>query len=155
SLSILVITQNLISLVFGDATRRIRRGFTYDGVALLNAHLSRLQVLTIACCITIAILLLAWEHWSQTGLLLRVVATDPELSEVIGVNNERIFIVAFGLGSALTAVAGVLAAYDTDLTPTMGFRATLMGVVAALIGGIERSSGALLAGLLLGVAQHC
>ena len=60
----------------------------------------------------------------------------------------------FALGSALAGVAAILAALDTDMRPTMGFDALLMGVVAAVVGGIGSIPGAFLGGLLLGLALN-
>jgi branched-chain amino acid transport system permease protein len=154
SLGILVCAQNLLSLIFGDATRRISGRFDAHGVSVLGAHFSRIQLITICTSVVVTLLLVMWERFSRSGLLLRAVADDPELSTVVGLNTERILLVAFALGSALASVAGVLAAYDTDLTPAMGFHAILMGVVAALIGGMESSAGAFAGGILLGISQH-
>ena len=62
--------------------------------------------------------------------------------------------VAFLVGSALAGVAGVLLAYDTDMIPTMGFRALLIGMVAMIIGGVGSIPGVAAGSVLLGLAQH-
>ena len=56
--------------------------------------------------------------------------------------------------SVLAGCAGVLAAYDTDLTPTMGFYGIFMGIVAVVIGGVGSIAGAYCGGLLLGLMQR-
>jgi branched-chain amino acid transport system permease protein len=60
---------------------------------------------------------------------------------------------AFAVGSGLAAGAAILISLDTDITPTMGFGALLLGVVAAIVGGVGSMPGAML-GLLVGLAQH-
>jgi len=154
SLGLLVCTQNSISLVFGDATQRIYGGFSANSIVLSDAHVSKIQAITIGVSLVLIIALLLWERGTRMGLLLRAVANDPELGTIVGVNSDRVVVVAFILGSALVAVAAILAAFDTDLVPAMGFRAVLMGVVAALVGGLESSLGAFLGGFILGVAQN-
>jgi branched-subunit amino acid ABC-type transport system permease component len=154
SLGILVCTQNAISLLFGDATRRIYGGFDTNSILILGAHISKIQVITICVSWVLAIILLLWEQGTRMGLLLRAVANDSELSIIVGVNSNRVMVVAFALGSALVAIGAILAAFDTDLVPAMGFRAILMGVVAALVGGMESSLGAFLGGFILGVTQN-
>jgi len=61
---------------------------------------------------------------------------------------------AFGIGSALAAVAGILIAFDTDMRPTMGFSWLLYGVVAMIIGGVGSNLGLAGGALLLATAQH-
>ena len=63
-------------------------------------------------------------------------------------------LLTFAVGSALAAVAAILNAYDTDMTPMMGFRALLAGIVAAIVGGIGSIAGAFLGGILVGLVQH-
>jgi branched-chain amino acid transport system permease protein len=87
-------------------------------------------------------------------MILRAVANDSELSSALGLNSGRVIAVAFALGSALAGVAAIFIAYDTDLTPMMGFRAILMGVVAVIVGGVGSIPGALVGGLFVGLAQH-
>jgi branched-subunit amino acid ABC-type transport system permease component len=58
------------------------------------------------------------------------------------------------LGSAIAGLAAILAAFDTDLTPVMGFKALLGAVVAVIVGGRGSILGVLLGGLLVGMAQH-
>lgn len=61
---------------------------------------------------------------------------------------------AFGIGSVLTAVAGILVAFDVDMTPTMGFKWLLYGVVAMIIGGVGSYWGLIGGAFLLATSQH-
>ena len=66
----------------------------------------------------------------------------------------RVILWAFGIGSAMVAVAGILIAFDTDMRPTMGFNWLLYGVVAMIIGGVGSNWGLVGGALLLATAQH-
>jgi branched-chain amino acid transport system permease protein len=72
----------------------------------------------------------------------------------VGIPTRRIRIQALGLASALGGLAAILTGFDTDLTPDMGFRALLLGVVATVVGGAGSLPGSLLGGLLVGLIQH-
>ena len=91
---------------------------------------------------------------SRIGRNIRAVASNPELSNVLGIHSDRVILWAFGIGSALAAVAGILIAFDTDMTPTMGFHWLLYGVVAMIIGGVGSNWGLAGGALLLATAQH-
>jgi branched-chain amino acid transport system permease protein len=62
--------------------------------------------------------------------------------------------VAAGLGSGLAAIAGVLASLDTGLVPSMGFQALLWAILACVVGGINRVSGAVAGGVILGLINQ-
>lgn len=81
-------------------------------------------------------------------------ADDAQLASVCGIDADRVILSAFAIGSLLAGVAGILVALDVDMTPTMGMRALLMGVVAAIIGGIGSTTGTILGAVVLGLALH-
>jgi branched-subunit amino acid ABC-type transport system permease component len=76
------------------------------------------------------------------------------LSNIVGISSDRVILQAFALGSALAAVAGILIAFDVDMTPTMGFKWLLYGVVAMIIGGVGSHWGLVGGALLLAASQH-
>lgn len=154
SLGILIAGQNCISLIFGDETRILRSSIVVEGLNISGARITVVQIVIVVTSIFLSIGLWLWLQKSKSGMILRAVANDSELTSVLGLNSDRIIVVAFALGSALAGVAAIFIAYETDLTPMMGFRAILMGVVAVIVGGIGSVPGALVGGLFVGLAQH-
>ncbi len=53
---------------------------------------------------------------------MRAVSSNEELSNIFGIDNNYVILWAFGIGSALAAVAGILITIDTDMTPYAGFK---------------------------------
>jgi branched-chain amino acid transport system permease protein len=154
SLGLLIVLQNLVSLVWGDETKTIRSGLVSEGFNILGARVTSIQVIIIAVSCSLAVLLWFFLHKTFLGIKLRAVANDPDLSKIHGIDSNKIILLAFFLGSILAAGAAILISLDTDMTPTMGFYALLMGVTAAIVGGIGKIWGALLGGLLIGLIQH-
>lgn len=154
SLGIYIALQALISLAFGSGTQTFRAGEVPEGLLLFGARLTVPQitiVLSSAICGLLTGLLL---QQAQMGKMVRAVASDPGLAEAYGLNRDGIVMVTFFIGSALAGAAAVLLAYDTDMTPTMGFRALLMGLVAGIIGGVGSIPGIAFGAILLALAQH-
>ena len=85
---------------------------------------------------------------------MRAVANDAQLSDISGLNSDRVIFWTFAIGSGLAGIAGILISFDLDMTPTMGMNALLMGVVAVIIGGVGNLPGVVLGALLLALAQH-
>src|SRR5207249_10277744 len=77
-----------------------------------------------------------------------------DVSKLMGMNTDRIIMFTFALGSSLAAAAGILyAIHFTKIDPLMGLITGLKAFVAAVLGGIGNVTGAVLGGLLIGVAE--
>jgi branched-subunit amino acid ABC-type transport system permease component len=154
SLGLYIVLQNTISLLWGDDTKSIRTGEMKVGNEFLGAYITDIQIITIAVCLTLFIACILFMKHSRIGRNIRAVASNPELSNIAGINSSKVILQAFTIGSALAAVAGILIAFDTDMRPTMGFNWLLYGVVAMIIGGVGSNWGLAGGALLLATAQH-
>jgi len=154
SLGLYTVLQNVISLLWGDATRSVRTGEVKVGHQFLGAYITDIQIITIAVCLTLFIACVFFMKYSRIGRNIRAVASNPELSNVVGISSDRVILQVFAIGSALVAVAGILIAFDVNMTPTMGFNWLLYGVVAMIIGGIGSHWGLIGGALLLATSQH-
>jgi branched-chain amino acid transport system permease protein len=154
SLGILVALQNAISMIFGNTTKLLRTGDSFEGIKIFSAYITPFQITTIGVAILFSFCLWLWLNNTKLGKMTRAVAISPELSTIVGIHTNRIITLTFTVGSALAAIAAILIGYDTDLTPMMGFRALLVGVVAVIIGGIESPLGCFLGGIFVGLIQH-
>jgi branched-chain amino acid transport system permease protein len=89
-----------------------------------------------------------------TGRALRALSQDGDAARQMGVSTDRLRLLAFGLGAALAAIAGVMIAmYHQTVDPQMGVPFGLKGFTAALLGGLASIPGAVVGGLLLGVLE--
>lgn len=154
SLGSMVAIQNAVSLIAGDDTKRLRSADVREGFAILGARVTPIQFAIVAATIVVTALVVAWMQLSRMGKVMRAVASDSDMARVVGISTPKVRILAFALGSALAAVAALLLAYDTDLTPLVGFKSVLMAVVAVIVGGIGSVRGSLWGGLLVGLLQH-
>jgi len=95
-----------------------------------------------------------WLRYTIIGKAMRAVANDKVLARVSGIDSERVILYTFAMGSALAGIAGILVAFDVDMSPTMGMKALMMGVVTVIVGGVGSVPGIAAGALLLGIAQH-
>jgi branched-chain amino acid transport system permease protein len=154
SLGVYVLLQNGISLAFGDAARTLPIHDVAPGIAVLGARVTPVQFSTIAASCAAVLAVAAILGNTARGKAMRAVMGDPELAAVCGIDSERVTLWAFAVGSALAGIAGVLAAADIGMTPTMGLGPLLVAVVVMVTGGVESTTGIAAASLLLALAQQ-
>jgi branched-chain amino acid transport system permease protein len=102
---------------------------------------------------TAAVLVGLWLFLEHTpfGRILRAGSRDPEMVGLLGINLPRVLTWVFGLGCAISGIAGVLAAPLWTITPAMATNAIMPAFVVVAIGGLGSFAGAVIAGLLVGV----
>lgn len=154
SIGVYIILQNCISLYFGDDTKTINTTEVTVGNQFFGAYITTIQVTTILVSVALFVAVNLFLHISKLGKSIRAVANNPELCNIYGISSNKIILIAFGIGSALAATAGILSAVDTNMTPTFGFNLLLYGVVAMIIGGVGSTRGLIAGSLLVATAQH-
>jgi len=152
SLGLYIVLVNVVAMVYGNETKVLNPGIqpthTYAGIIL-----TQVQLLTIICCIVLFAGLVLLLRRTRLGNIIRALRDDPELVSAMGVNPRRVRWAVFALGSALAAVAAMLAGLDIGIDPNIGMNALLNGAVAVIIGGIGIFEGAAVGGLGIGILQ--
>ena len=110
------------------------------------------HVLVIILTIVLAAALALFFRYSRTGLAMRACAQDTRMTGLLGLSVTRLHTRAWGIGAAVAASAGILLAPVTFVHAGMGLLA-MKAFAAAVLGGMTSLPGALLAGVLLGVAE--
>lgn len=93
-------------------------------------------------------------HLTSIGRQMRAVADDADLARVSGIRPLRVMIALWLLAGAAAGIAGLMLGVKTIVSPEMGWESLLTAFAAAILGGIGSPAGAVLAGLVLGVAQE-
>jgi branched-chain amino acid transport system permease protein/neutral amino acid transport system permease protein len=91
---------------------------------------------------------------TKMGKAMRATADNMELALVSGIDTERIIIWTWGIGGALAASGGILYGIDVQLHPYMGWNFLIPLFAATILGTIGNMYGALVGGLVIGVAQQ-
>lgn len=154
SIGLYTVLQNCISLYFEDETKTLNTGAITIGHNFFGAYITTVQIVTIFVSIILFIGMYFLYSKTKLGTQIRAVSENNDLATIYGISSNKIILICVGLGSALGAIAGILSAMDTNLTPTMGFNLLLYGVVAMIIGGVGSFRGLLLGSLLVAVLQN-
>jgi branched-chain amino acid transport system permease protein len=117
--------------------------------------LGYVDVVTIVSSVVLMFVLQRIVFHTRMGTAMRAVSWNPSVAALMGVNIDMVISFTFVLGSTLAAVAGVLyASKYPSVHPLMGLMPGLKAFVAAVLGGIGNVPGAMLGGLILGIAEQ-
>src|SRR6266478_5780202 len=125
-----------------------------SGFRIGSVTIDSVQIMVVVLGLVLMIGLQQLVVRTKLGKQMRAVAADREAAEMLGVNVNFTIAATFFLGSALAGVAGVMAGLlFNQVTATIGFIAGLKAFTAAVVGGIGSLPGAMLGGLLIGIAE--
>ncbi|RPF20583.1 branched-chain amino acid ABC transporter permease [Myceligenerans xiligouense] len=145
----------LLQWRYGPDTRRFPAGTFPDGqLEVLGARFTVLQ----AAILVISVVLMVALAWlvarTRLGRAMRAVAENPTAARVLGVDVDKVTATTFAISAALGAVAGALFAMNVNSAQLgMGAAIELKGLAVIIVGGMGSLPGALVGGLLLGVAE--
>jgi len=123
--------------------------FTLGGVRIVSY-----TPLIIISALLLFGLLTLFIHRTKVGMAMRALSKDIETTGLMGVDTDRVIMLAFAIGSALAAVGGVLWAIKfPQINPLMGVLPGLKAFIAAVLGGIGNITGAMIGGFLLGIVE--
>ena len=88
---------------------------------------------------------------TRYGLIIRAGARDPDIVRILGIDISRVWLIVFGLGTAIAGLSGILAAPIRAVTPEMGIPVLAESFVVTVVGGMGSLPGAVVAGLLVGI----
>ncbi len=136
----------LPSLITGQWTVGESNGFA--------ATISTMQIVIWVVTFLAMLALTTFIRYSRMGRACRACAEDLKMASLLGINTDRVISLTFVIGAAMAAVAGVLLGqFYGSINPFIGFMAGMKAFTAAVLGGIGSIPGAMIGGLVLGIAE--
>ena len=148
---LLFVVQGIMLVTFGGQFNTMNYLSIAVNVLGSNVALNRLIALLFAVIIGPALYLALTR--TRYGTAVRAVAVDPVSAQLVAIDVRKASAFAFALGGALAAAGGVLIAMFTTFTATMGVVFTMKALIVVIMGGVGNVAGALLAGMMLGLAE--
>ena len=150
-----VILQNGLLALFSADNRRLQAGdievANLQWGEFVSVGILPLLQLGLAVAVIAALQFLFYR--TPLGRSFRAVSDDPQIAQLMGLNNRHVFALAMSLSLAVVALAGVLLAIRSNFDPASGPTRLIFGFEAVIIGGLASFWGTLAGGVLLGVVQ--
>jgi branched-chain amino acid transport system permease protein len=155
SLGVFILLQNLIIIVWHSDPRVLPVAEVIrKGIPMWGIWVTLLQLIIISTSFALWMGLLGFMKYTKMGKAIRALENDPEMTELVGIEPERICLTVYALGSGLAAVSAIFMTVDMGIDPNSGMMALLIGVIAVIVGGSGNYTGTVIAGVLLGVAEN-
>jgi len=149
------ITRMTVLILWGADYRFYRPGIMRPAMILpLEIKIRPDQVFILIVVFSLVTLLHFFLKTTKIGKAMRATADNMELAQISGIDIERVVLWTWGIGGSLAAAGGILYGLDVQLHPGMGWNFLLPLFAATILGTIGNFSGALVGGLIMGVAQQ-
>jgi branched-chain amino acid transport system permease protein len=150
-----IFLSSLALLLFGPEDRSFPLDFTPASHRVFGTRITDLQLIIVGVSFGLMVILTLFVNLTKHGKAILAVAMDSDAARLSGISVNLTYVLTFLLGSALSGAAGILmAVYYNATSPTMGLLPGLKGFSAAILGGVGSIPGAIIGGLVLGVAEN-
>ncbi|MBN2179794.1 MAG: branched-chain amino acid ABC transporter permease [Deltaproteobacteria bacterium] len=147
--------ENAGIVVFGGRQKAFFRPEMFDSIITFHGiRFLNLAIYVPIITLTLLGIILLIIYRTKVGRAMRCISHDMETTRLMGVDVNRVIAITFAMGSAAAAAGGILWALKyPQINPLMGIIPGLKAFVAAVLGGIGNVGGAMIGGLILGLAE--
>lgn len=150
-LSILLLNSALF--IFGGDYHAVNIPFAKESLDFWGCTVNYSRLIVLVSSILIAFVLYLFLKGTDVGRQIRAIAQDRTAAQLMGINLNRIYMITFGIGTALVGAAGSLLMPIYYVYPSVGTYFVLTAFVVVVLGGMGNMAGALLGGLIIGVVD--
>jgi len=122
-------------------------------VMILGVPVDWQRILIVIIGALVFVLLWAFTHYTKIGLALRGMAQDERAAMMLGIDSDRMAVVAMALGSIIAGVAAFVLLPLGNVTVEAGYNVLIMAIAVCIVGGLGSWVGALVASFLIGFLQ--
>ena len=151
ALSLLLL--NLSLLFFSANYRTVHTSYSDEAFHFGGLYVPEAKLIAFVVAMALSAALWAFLRFTDLGKAMRAASQKPDVAVLMGINPNRVFAVAFGAALALAGAAGSLLMPFYSAYPFVGQVFVLMAFVAVVLGTLGNVIGALIASLMMGVAE--
>ena len=148
-----MVLAEIARFMFSSDYKTVKTSYSSNVFFIGNISFNMPMVIAFLFAIAFTAALFWFLLKTDIGRSIRATAQDKDAATLMGVNSNRITIITFGLGSSLVAAAGTLLIPIFYLFPDIGGPFTLKAFVITILGGMGSTVGALVGGVVLGIAE--
>ena len=154
TLGLFMVFNGAAGWVWGFDPVSFPRAVSGRPISLGDLIITRDSILVLAVTIAMALALYVVLRFTMAGIAIRATSQNSRAARLMGVPVPKVYALTWGISAVLGAVAGILIAPTTFLSPSMMAEVQIKAFTAAVLGGFSSLPGAVVGGLLLGVLEN-
>lgn len=154
TLGLFMVLHGIAGLIWGHRPTGFPQAVTGRPLHLGGVFLTPNDLFIVGVTFALAVALFLLFRFTRVGLAMRASSQDLTTARLMGINVNVVYMVTWGAGTVLGAVAGLLSAPYTFLSVTMMFNVLIMAFAAAVLAGFTSLPGAVLGGMVIGVFRN-
>jgi branched-chain amino acid transport system permease protein len=143
----------LAQFFFSAEPKSIHVSYETEVITMLGLRMSIPRLIAFCASMAISLGLYLFLQHTRLGKAIRAVSQSREAAKLMGINVNYIYMLTFGIGTAITAVAGVLLSPNHRMIPTMGQTFSVVAFVVVVLGTMGNFVGAFIGGLIIGIVE--
>jgi len=148
-----VVMVNLARIFWSSDLRQVTPSYAGANFAVGDLTIPYVRLWVFATTVVLSVIFLLIMERTRLGRAIRATAEELRAARLTGIPVGHIYAVTYGLGAALAGAAGAMWGMLFPVTPIMGGALTLKSFVVAVLGGLGTMMGAIVGGLVLGLAE--
>lgn len=149
-----ILAVNATSIALSPQAKDANLAWRFDVLDLGFASVTFARLAVFVVCIALVLVSYLFLQRSQLGKQMRAVAQNRLGAQIVGIDVDRVYEVAFGMSAALAAAAGVMLIFQTQVSPFLGLSTLLKAFSIVVLAGLGNLTGVLWASLLLGLSEQ-
>jgi len=148
-----LMTPQIFTAVWTADVRSITPAYSGTSLAIFDYRIGFIPLLSIITCLIIVFALQLFLNKTYFGKSVVATSQSWKGARIVGINVDRTYLITFGIGLAIAGIAGVMIGLIQSLTPVVGMHWTLKALIVVVLAGMGNLWGALIAGIILGIAE--
>jgi branched-chain amino acid transport system permease protein len=148
-----IILQNMYQIFWSPLSRGLTTSYALKFFILGQLRVPLVHLLNFVIALVVMLLLREFLKRTYLGKAINAAAQDRRASQLMGINNERIYAFAFAIAMTIAALAGVFLGLTFPFTPISGVSFLIIAFGVVVLGGLGSISGTFIGGVVFGLAQ--
>ena len=154
TLALATILESVATVIFGGGRFSYAQELVVGNVRLGELIVTYVEIIQFAVAIGVLLALYLFLKKSRIGIGMRAVAQDLDAASLCGINTQTVYLLTFGIGAALAALAGFLLTNTIFLSPSVGATPLTIAFIVVVFGGIGSVPGTVIASYVVALVQQ-
>lgn len=154
TLAIAYILESIATLIFGGYREQFSAEIAEGNLRFAGLILANTELVQFVVAVAVLVVLHLFLKKTRFGIGMRAVAQDMDAAHLCSINTNTVYMLTFGLGAALAAVAGFLLTNTLFIAPSSGWEPLSIAFIIVVFGGIGSVGGTIIAAYIVSIAQQ-